>query len=212
METLVFDITDYEAVAQGVEKASLCFGGLDLVVPNAGVALVATIDQLDPERLDKVIDVNLKGTFNLIKACIPVFRRQGSGGNIVLISSKNVFDPGKAFGAYSASKAGAHQLGKIAALELAEIGIKVNMINPDAVFSCEEVSSQLWDLVGPDRMRSRGLDPSCMADYYRERNLLKAAVSAEHVGNAVVFFASDLTPTTGATLPVDGGVQGAFPR
>ena len=137
------------------------------------MALVATIDQLDPERLDKVIDVNLKGTFNLIKACIPVFRRQGSGGNIVLISSKNVFDPGKAFGAYSASKAGAHQLGKIAALELAEIGIKVNMINPDAVFSCEEVSSQLWDLVGPDRMRSRGLDPSCMADYYRERNLLK---------------------------------------
>jgi hypothetical protein len=86
------------------------------------------------------------------------------------------------------------------------------MLNPDAVFSCEDISSKLWDLVGPDRMRSRGLDPSCIQEYYCDRNLLKAQVTAEHVGNAVVFFASDLTPTTGATLPVDGGVQGAFPR
>ncbi|MEW6265083.1 MAG: bifunctional aldolase/short-chain dehydrogenase [Thermodesulfobacteriota bacterium] len=212
LETLVFDVTDYPAAAGAVAESSRRLGGLDIVVPNAGVAEVAAIENLDPDRLDRVMAVNYKGTFNLIKASAPVFRRQGSGGNIVIISSKNVFDPGASFAAYSASKAAAHQLGKIAALELAELGVRVNLINPDAVFGDERVSSKLWDLVGPDRMRSRGLDPAGLKEYYRQRNLLKAAVLAEHVGNAVVFFASDLTPTTGATLPVDGGVPGAFPR
>jgi enoyl-[acyl-carrier-protein] reductase (NADH) len=66
--------------------------------------------------------------------------------------------------------------------------------------------------VGPERMKSRGLDPEGLKEYYRQRNLLKVRVTAEHVGNAVVFFASGLTPTTGATLPVDGGIPAAFPR
>ena len=86
------------------------------------------------------------------------------------------------------------------------------MINPDAVFGDENISSKLWDLIGPDRMKSRGLDFNGLKDYYRNRNLLKAEVKAEHVGNAVVFFVSDQTPTTGAALPVDGGIPAAFPR
>ena len=212
IETIVFDVTDFQATARTVDEVCARLGGLDIVVPNAGVAHVDTIEDLEPEALDRVVAVNLKGTFNVIKAVVPVFRRQGTGGNIVIISSKNVFDPGASFAAYSASKAGAHQIGKIAALELAEIGVRVNMINPDAIFGDKEISSKLWDLVGPDRMRCRGLDPDCIQDYYRDRNLLKARVFAEHVGAAVVFFASDQTPTTGASLPVDGGVQGAFPR
>ncbi len=130
----------------------------------------------------------------------------------MVISTKNVFDPGAAFGAYSASKAGGHQISKIAALELAELGVRVNMINPDAVFGDEKISSKLWDLVGPERMKSRGLDPEGLREYYRQRSLLKVRVLAEHVGNAVVFFASEQTPTTGATLPVDAGVPAAFPR
>ncbi|MDY6850936.1 MAG: bifunctional aldolase/short-chain dehydrogenase [Thermodesulfobacteriota bacterium] len=213
VESLVFDVTDDSAVVAAFDRISLGLGGLDLVVPNAGIAHVAAIEDLDPDKLDQVMAVNLKGTFNVIKASVPVFRRQGTGGNIVIISSKNVFDPGASFGAYSASKAAAHQLGKIAALELAGIGVRVNMINPDAVFGDEAgVSSKLWDLVGPDRMKSRGLDPEGLQEYYRQRNLLKVRVTAEHVGNAVVFFAAGRTPTTGATLPVDGGVKGAFPR
>jgi NAD(P)-dependent dehydrogenase (short-subunit alcohol dehydrogenase family) len=167
---------------------------------------------LEPENFDRVIAVNLKGTFTVIKAAVPIFRRQGSGGNIVVISSKNVFDPGAAFAAYSASKAGAHQMSKIAALELAELGVRVNMINPDAVFGDEKVSSKLWEEVGPDRMKSRGLDAEGLREYYRQRSLLKVRVTAEHVGNAVVFFASELTPTTGASLPVDAGNPSAFPR
>ena len=212
IETIRYDVTRFEAVAQAYEELSLRLGGLDIVVPNAGIAEVATIEDLDPGRFDQVISVNLVGVFNTIKAAIPIFRRQGSGGSLVPISSKNVPDPGASFGAYSASKAGAHQIGKIAALELAELDVRVNMINPDAVFGDERVSSGLWDLIGPERMRSRGLDPDGLRNYYRERNLLKAQVLAEHVGNAVVFFASELTPTTGASLPVDGGVPSAFPR
>jgi rhamnose utilization protein RhaD (predicted bifunctional aldolase and dehydrogenase)/NAD(P)-dependent dehydrogenase (short-subunit alcohol dehydrogenase family) len=212
IETLPFDVTDYPAVAAAYEKISRRLGGIDIVVPNAGIAHVARIQDLDPRKLDQAIDVNLKGTFNTIKAAIPIFKRQGTGGNVVVISSKNVFDPGAAFGAYSASKAGAHQISKIAALELAPLGVRVNMVNPDAVFGDENISSKLWDLIGPERMKSRGLDYKGLQEYYRNRNLLKARVRAEHVGNAVVFFASDQTPTTGASLPVDGGIPAAFPR
>jgi rhamnose utilization protein RhaD (predicted bifunctional aldolase and dehydrogenase)/NAD(P)-dependent dehydrogenase (short-subunit alcohol dehydrogenase family) len=212
LETIAFDVTDYSSVEKAFETISCRLGGIDILVPNAGIAHVAKIEELDPNKLDQVIAVNLKGTFNTIRAAIPVFKRQGTGGNIIVISSKNVFDPGAAFGAYSASKAGAHQISKIAALELAEMGIRVNMINPDAVFGSDEISSKLWDLIGPERMKSRGLDYEGLKEYYRNRNLLKASVLAEHVGNAVVFFATEQTPTTGASLPVDGGIPAAFPR
>ena len=212
VETIAFDVTDYEQVEGALAEISTRVGGLDLVIPNAGVAYVSKIEDMDLDKFDQVTAVNLKGTLNLIKASVPIFRRQGTGGNIVLISSKNVFDPGASFGAYSASKAGAHQISKIAALELAELGVRVNMVNPDAVFGDEQISSKLWDLIGPDRMKARGLDPKGLQEYYRHRNLLKASVLAEHVGNAVVFFASEQTPTTGATLPVDGGIPAAFPR
>ena len=212
VETILFDVTDYASVEKAFREISCRVGGLDVVVPNAGIAQVAKIEDLDPIKFDQVIAVNLKGTFHVIKASVPVFKRQGTGGNIVVISTKNIFDPGAAFGAYSASKAAAHQISKIAALELAELGIRVNMINPDAVFGDEEIPSKLWELVGPERMKSRGLDPEGLREYYRQRNLLKARVKAEHVGNAVVFFASEQTPTTGATLPVDGGIPAAFPR
>jgi len=212
IESIPFDVTDYLSVTSACEEISRRLGGIDILVPNAGIAHVARIEDLDPQKLDQVIDVNFKGIFNTIKAAIPVFKRQGTGGNVVVISSKNVFDPGAAFGAYSASKAGAHQISKIAALELAPLGVRVNMINPDAVFGDENISSGLWDLVGPDRMKSRDLDYEGLKTYYRNRNLLKAKVEAAHVGNAVVFFASDQTPTTGASLPVDGGIPAAFPR
>jgi rhamnose utilization protein RhaD (predicted bifunctional aldolase and dehydrogenase)/NAD(P)-dependent dehydrogenase (short-subunit alcohol dehydrogenase family) len=213
VESFLLDVTDYEAVEKAFQDISCRAGGIDVLVPNAGVAHVARVEDLDPKKFDQVIAVNLKGTFNAIKAAIPVFRRQGTGGSIVVVSSKNVFDPGAAFGAYSASKAAAHQISKIAALELAEMGVRVNLVNPDAVFGDEEVPSKLWELIGPDRMKSRGLDPQGLKEYYRQRNLLKVSVTAEHVGNAVVFFATEASAaTTGATLPVDGGIPAAFPR
>ena len=209
---VVMDVTDEAAVAAGLDRVVTAAGGLDILVPNAGIAHVAPLAELSAEDFSRVMAVNCHGVFTVLKAAIPVFRRQGTGGQVIINSSKNVFDPGPAFGAYSAAKAAAHQLGKIAALELAELGVRVNMINADAVFDADGIGSGLWEVVGPDRMRARNLDPAGLREYYRQRNLLKTEVTAEQVGNAVVFFASGLTPTTGATLPVDGGIPAAFPR
>jgi rhamnulose-1-phosphate aldolase/alcohol dehydrogenase len=209
---LVIDVTDEVSVARGFEEASRLYGGVDILVLNAGIAHVSRIEALDLAALRRVTDVNLMGVFLALREGARIFRRQGTGGNVIVNASKNVFAPGAEFAAYSASKAAAHQLGKVAALELASIGVRVNMINADAVFGDEKRPSGLWQMVGPERARSRGLDTNELKEYYRQRNLLKASISAEHVGNAVVFFASNLTPTTGATLPVDGGVPEAFPR
>jgi NAD(P)-dependent dehydrogenase (short-subunit alcohol dehydrogenase family) len=156
--------------------------------------------------------VNLVGYFLTLRAAARVMRSQGTGGNIIVNASKNVFAPGADFGAYSASKAAGHQLAKVAAIELAPIGVRVNMINADAVFGEGDTPSGLWREIGPDRARSRGLPPDKLREYYRERNLLHAEVTGADVGRAVVFFASNQTPTTGATLPVDGGIVAAFPR
>ncbi len=209
---LIMDVADPDSVRRGYSTLLLEAGGLDILVPNAGIAHVAALENLDSATFHKVLDVNLCGVFEVIKAAIPLFRRQDTGGNVIINSSKNVFAPGASFGAYSASKAGAHQIGKIAALELAELGVRVNMINADAIFDDGPVSSGLWDVVGPERMKSRNLDPQGLKEYYRQRNLLKTEVLADHVGNGVVFFASNQTPTTGATLPIDGGIMAAFPR
>jgi rhamnulose-1-phosphate aldolase/alcohol dehydrogenase len=210
--TVVTDVTDAASVAAAFAHAARTFGGVDVVVPNAGVALSAPITDIDPADFRRVMEVNGTGTFLTVQAAARELLRQGTGGHLILISSKNVFGPGEEFAAYSASKAAAHQVGRVAALELARHGVAVNMINPDAVFAHGDIPSGLWAAVGPDRARARGMDPADLPDFYRQRNLLQATVTAEHVGNAVVFFASGLTPTTGASLPVDGGVAGAFPR
>jgi len=209
---IVMDVTSEASVAAGFAEAARCYGGVDVLVLNAGVAHVSRIEATDPQAFRRVLDVNLVGTFLCMAEGARLLRRQGTGGHVIVNSSKNVFAPGADFGAYSASKAGAHQLGKVAALELAEAGIRVNMINADAVFGDAARPSGLWQEVGPARARSRGLAPGELQEFYRQRNLLKALVLPEHVGNAVVFLATNQTPTTGATLPVDGGVLEAFPR
>jgi rhamnulose-1-phosphate aldolase/alcohol dehydrogenase len=209
---VVMDVTDAAAIAAGFAEACRLYGGLDVVVLNAGIAHVSAIESTEPSDFRRVVEVNLMGYFLALREAARLLKRQGTGGHVIVNSSKNVFGPGADFGAYSASKAGAHQLGKVAALELAAAGIRVNLVNADAVFGDGSRPSGLWQEVGPARARSRGMDPAGLQAYYRERNLLRATITPEHVGNAVVFFASGLTPTTGATLPVDGGVPDAFPR
>src|SRR5690242_4520501 len=209
---VVVDVTDEASVAAGFAEACRQYGGIDVLVLNAGVAHVSPIAEMDAAAFRHVLDVNLHGYFLVLREATRLFRRQATGGHVIVNSSKNVFAPGADFGAYSASKAAAHQLGKVAALELAGIGVRVNMVNADAVFGDAKRPSGLWQEVGPARARSRGLDPAELQEFYRQRNLLRTIVTPAHVGNAVVFFASNLTPTTGATLPVDGGVADAFPR
>jgi NAD(P)-dependent dehydrogenase (short-subunit alcohol dehydrogenase family) len=211
-EIAVADVTDEDDVQDAFLRATTLFGGVDLVVANAGVAVAGSLRKLRVEDLERALDVNTKGTFLTLRQALDHFALQGTGGNIVLLSSKNVFAPGAEFGAYSASKAGAHQLGRIAALEGAPLGVRVNMINADAIFGEPENPSGLWREVGPARAQARGIPEAELEGFYRGRNLLQRRVTALDVGRAVVFFASEQTPTTGASLPVDGGLPEAFPR
>ena len=206
------DVTDPKSIAEGFTTIISAWGGVDLVLVNAGLALVTSLSQMELEAFRKVAQVNVEGTLLMLAEAGRHFKVQGTGGDVVVISSKNVFAPGAQFGAYSATKAAAHQLARIASLELAEIDVRVNMVSPDAVFSEGERKSGLWAEVGPDRMRSRGLDEKGLEEYYRSRNLLKARITARHVANAALFFCTRQTPTTGATLPVDGGLPEATPR
>lgn len=206
------DVADATSVAAAFAAVSRTWGGVDLVVVNAGLAHVAPLSELEIEAFRRLERVNVEGTLLVIAEAARHFRLQGTGGDIVLVSTKNVFAPGAKFGAYSATKAAAHQIARIASLEFAEHDVRVNMVAPDAVFSHGARRSGLWAAVGPDRMRARGLDEAGLEEYYRTRNLLKARVTAEHVGRAVLYFATRQTPTTGATLPVDGGLPDATPR
>jgi rhamnose utilization protein RhaD (predicted bifunctional aldolase and dehydrogenase)/NAD(P)-dependent dehydrogenase (short-subunit alcohol dehydrogenase family) len=206
------DVTKPDSVRTGFEAIIQSWGGVDLVVINAGAAMVSSLEEMTLEGFQRLERVNTEGTLLMLREAAPHFEMQGTGGDVVLISTKNVFAPGAKFGAYSATKAAAHQLARIASQEMAEIGVRVNMVAPDAVFSHGKRKSGLWAEVGPERMRARGLDEKGLEDYYRQRNLLKATVTAKHVAKAVLFFATRQTPTTGATLPVDGGLPDATPR
>ncbi len=206
------DVTKRAAVAGAFEKVIRTWGGVDIVIVNAGIALVSRLKQIDLEAFRRRERVNVEGTLLTLQEAATHLAAQGTGGDVVVMSTKNVPCPGAGFGAYSATKAASHQLGRIASLELAEYGIRVNMVAPDAVFSEGPYKSGLWQEVGPGRMRARGLDEKGLQQYYQNRNLLKARVTGRHVGNAVLFFVTRQTPTTGATIPVDGGLPDATPR
>jgi NAD(P)-dependent dehydrogenase (short-subunit alcohol dehydrogenase family) len=212
LATTVADVRDPAGVAAMFAACVSAFGGVDCVVPNAGIAGVGRIETLDKARFQDVFEINVTGTMLVLQEAARILRAQGTGGSIVVQASKNVFAPGAGFGPYSASKAAALQLARIAALEFAEFGVRCNVINADAVFGDNEVESQLWRVLGPERMRERNLDAAGLREHYRQRSLLKTEVLPRHVGEAVVFFASMRTPTTGAVLPVDGGLPEAFPR
>jgi NAD(P)-dependent dehydrogenase (short-subunit alcohol dehydrogenase family) len=206
------DVTDEDSVIRGLESVSLTWGGIDIVVVNAGIPLVSFLKDIDLDDFHRLEKVNVEGTFLTLREIARHFILQGTGGDIIIVSTKNVPSPGAGFGAYSATKAASHQLGRIASLELAQYGVRVNMVAPDAVFSEGKYKSGLWEEIGPSRMKARGLDENGLQEYYQSRNLLKAKITGRHVSNAVLFFATRQTPTTGATIPVDGGLPDATPR
>jgi len=202
------DVTDPLEVHKAFEAIAKKWGRIDLLVNNAGVARVAPIEKLGRNDWNICMDVNATGSFLCSREVIPYLKKQ-SGSSIVFISSKNVTSPGKDFGAYSVSKAAQAQLAKILAIELAEYGIRVNSVLPDGIFE----DSKLWKEIGADRAKSRGLKVEDLPDFYAKRNLLQTRVYGKDVAEAVLFLASARSSkTTGAMLPVDGGVPAAFPR
>lgn len=207
---LRMDVTDEASVQEAFEEAVLAYGGLDILVSNAGIAHSAAVAEMARADWERSFAVNSTGHFLVAREAMRVLIRQGLGGALVFVATKNVMAPGKDFAAYSAAKAAEAQLAKVLALEGAPHGIRSNIVNPDAVFQ----DSRLWsEEVRRQRARAQGIGVDQLEDFYRKRNLLGVRILPEDVAEAVLFLASDRSAkTTGCTITVDGGVREAFPR
>jgi rhamnulose-1-phosphate aldolase/alcohol dehydrogenase len=207
---LRMDVTSEASVRAAFEATVLTYGGLDILVSNAGIAHGAPVERLALADWERSFAVNATGHFLVAREAMRILIPQGLGGALVFVATKNVMSPGKDFAAYSAAKAAEAQLAKVLALEGAPHGIRSNIVNPDAVFQ----DSKLWsDDVRRERAAAQGIAVEQLEDFYRKRNLLGTRILPEDVAEAVLFLASDrAAKTTGCTLTVDGGVKDAFPR
>ncbi|MHB1628544.1 MAG: bifunctional rhamnulose-1-phosphate aldolase/short-chain dehydrogenase [Bacilli bacterium] len=202
------DVTDEIQVTQAVEQIVSQYGGIDILVSNAGIAPTGALADLSRANWDHSLAINLTGHFLVTREVVKVMRRQRMGGSLVYIVSKNALVPGKEFGAYSVAKAGEAQLARIAAIEHGRDGIRANMINPDAIWT------ELWSPdVRADRAQAYNIAESELEEFYRHRSLLDRLVTVTDVAEAALFFASNRSDkTTGAILPVDAGIREGFPR
>ncbi|MCD2157814.1 bifunctional aldolase/short-chain dehydrogenase [Rhodococcus cerastii] len=204
------DVTDSAQVHAAVDAALLAFGGLDLLVNNAGLSISKPLLDTTEQDWDLQHDVMAKGSFLVAQAGAKAMIDQGLGGDIVYISSKNSVFAGPNNIAYSAVKADqAHQV-RLLAAELGEHGIKVNGINPDGVVRGSGIFAGGW---GAKRAAVYGVDEEKLGEFYAQRTLLKREVLPEHVANAAAMITSDeFSHTTGLHIPVDAGVAAAFLR
>ncbi|GAB3120290.1 bifunctional rhamnulose-1-phosphate aldolase/short-chain dehydrogenase [Glaciibacter psychrotolerans] len=204
------NVTEENQVQASVDAAVLAFGGLDLVVNNAGLSLSKSLLETTVADWDLQHNVMAKGSFLVSRAAARVLIDQKLGGDIVYISSKNSVFAGPNNIAYSATKADqAHQV-RLLAAELGEHGVKVNGINPDGVVRGSGIFSSGW---GAKRAAVYGVPEDELGAYYAQRTLLKREVLPENVANAVFALCSnDLSHTTGLHIPVDAGVAAAFLR
>ncbi|GLY81374.1 short-chain dehydrogenase [Actinoallomurus iriomotensis] len=208
--SVAVDVTDEIQIAAALREAVLAFGGVDLVVNNAGLSLSKPLLETTVADWDLQHDVMARGSFLVSREAARVMIEQGLGGDIVYIASKNSLFAGPNNIAYSAAKADqAHQV-RLLAAELGEHGIRVNGINPDGVVRGSGIFAGGW---GAKRAAVYGVPEEKLGEFYAQRTLLKREVLPEHVANAVfALTGGDLTHTTGLHIPVDAGVAAAFLR
>lgn len=204
------DVTDEALVRRVFHEAAVAFGGVDIVVSNAGLLSVQAIENTTLAEWRRLHDVLATGYFLVARAAFRLWREQGSGGSLIFVASKNALAAGTEIAAYSAAKAAALHLARCLAEEGGPHGIRVNCVCPDAVIE----GSELWsDSQRRERARTYGIAPEELEAYYRDRTALKVNITPDDVAEAILFFASaQSAKTTGAVLTVDGGIRAAYVR
>jgi rhamnulose-1-phosphate aldolase/alcohol dehydrogenase len=208
--SLTADVTDEAQVADSFRRAVLAFGGVDLVVNNAGLSISRSLLETSLHDWDLQHDVMARGSFLVSREAARILIDQAIGGDLIYIVSKNALFAGPNNVAYGASKADqAHQV-RLLAAELGQFGIRVNGVNPDGVVRGSGIFAKGW---GADRARTYGIPEDKLGEFYAQRTLLKREVLPEHVAAAVfALTGGDLSQTTGLHIPVDAGVAAAFLR
>ena len=204
------DVTKEEEITQGYQKIILAFGGIDIVVNNAGISISKTIADTTMEDWELLQAILVKGQFNIAKAALQIMRQQTLGGDIVNIVSKNALVSGPNNTAYGTAKAAQLHMSRLMAAELGPDKIRVNVVNPDAVIQ----GSNIWEGGWADgRAKAYGISVEELPGYYAKRTLLNETILPIDIANAVFAFVGGLlSKSTGNVLNVDGGVAAAFLR
>ena len=207
---IAMDVTDEGAIAAAIAAANLAFGGIDIVINNAGISISKSLVETTVQDWDLQHDIMARGSFLVSREATKAMLAQKLGGDIIYISSKNSVFAGPNNIAYGSTKADqAHQV-RLLAAELGEHGIRVNGINPDGVVKGSGIFSSGW---GANRAAVYGVEESKLGEFYAKRTILKKEVLPENIAAAVfVLLSGELSLTTGLHIPVDGGVSAAFLR
>jgi rhamnulose-1-phosphate aldolase/alcohol dehydrogenase len=205
------DVTSEDGVEAAFAAAVDAFGGVDIVVSNAGIASSASIEETSLAEWNRNHAILGTGYFLVARESFRTIKQQGVGGSIVFIASKNALVAGKNAAAYSSAKAAELHLARCLAEEGGEDGIRVNTVNPDAVLQGSKIWGSSWR---EERAAAYNLDPDELDEHYRQRNTLKVSILPDDIAEAVLHFASQRRSgkSTGNILNVDGGVPGAYSR
>ncbi|MBV9228023.1 MAG: bifunctional aldolase/short-chain dehydrogenase [Chloroflexi bacterium] len=204
------NVTDEQAVAEGFREAILTYGGVDVVVNNAGLATSSSFEETTLKEWNLNMDVLNTGYFLIAREAFRVMKMQGLGGSMVFVGSKNSVYAGKNAAAYSTAKAAELHLARCIAVEGGDYGIRVNSVLPDAVLQGSTIWNSSWR---HERAAAYGIAPDQLEEYYRKRTTLQVNVLPEDIAEAIAFLASSRAQkTTGCAITVDGGVAAAFMR
>lgn len=207
---VLLDVTDTDSLAKAIQSTCLKYGGVDIIVNNAGISISRKFEEHSDQDWDRLHNILVMGQYHVSKAGVELMRKQGTGGDVVNIVSKNALVAGPKNVAYGTTKAAQLHMSRLMAAELAEDKIKVNVVNPDAVIESSNIWEGGW---AENRAKAYGIDVKDLPQYYANRTLLKESVKVEDIANAAFAFVGGLlSKSTGNMLNVDGGLAAAFPR
>jgi NAD(P)-dependent dehydrogenase (short-subunit alcohol dehydrogenase family) len=206
----MLDVTDPASIEKAFAQTALAFGGVDIIINNAGISISRSITEHSIEEWDKLYDILVKGQFMVSKSAVEIMRKQDMGGDIINIVSKNSVVAGPNNSGYGSAKAAQAHLSRLLAAELGKDKIRVNAVNPDAVIADSNIWAGGW---AEGRAKAYGITIEELPSYYAKRTLMNEVILPEDIANACYAFVGGLlNKSTGNTINVDGGVAAAFLR